>query len=40
VADIISSRVEGLNLKYPTVSEKERAALLEARRRLETEGSD
>jgi PPK2 family polyphosphate:nucleotide phosphotransferase len=37
VADIITSRIEGLNLKPPRVSDKERAALEEARRQLEEE---
>ncbi len=35
VADFITSRVKFLDLKYPTVSEKDRAALAEARRELE-----
>jgi PPK2 family polyphosphate:nucleotide phosphotransferase len=34
VADIIVSRIAKLDLKYPTVSEKERAALDEARKQL------
>jgi PPK2 family polyphosphate:nucleotide phosphotransferase len=37
VADIIVSRIARLNLKYPTVSEKERAALDEAKKLLLSE---
>lgn len=40
VADIITSRLEALDLKYPTVPEKERAVLAEARQQLETEDRD
>jgi PPK2 family polyphosphate:nucleotide phosphotransferase len=39
VADIISTRVKSLDLKYPTVNEKDRAALAQARRELESEGT-
>jgi PPK2 family polyphosphate:nucleotide phosphotransferase len=38
VADIITSRLKSLELKYPTVSEKARAELAEARKQLESEG--
>ena len=37
VADIITTRLRKLDLKYPTVSETEKAALAEARRQLEAE---
>jgi PPK2 family polyphosphate:nucleotide phosphotransferase len=37
VADIIATRVQGLDLQYPTLSEKDRAGLAEARRKLESE---
>src|SRR5262245_22637001 len=37
VADIITSRLQNLNLKYPTVPEQELAALAVARRELEAE---
>ncbi len=37
VADIISSRLDDLSLKYPTVGEREAAALAEGRRQLEAE---
>jgi hypothetical protein len=37
VADIITSRIRELDLKFPTVSDDERAALAEARRELENE---
>jgi PPK2 family polyphosphate:nucleotide phosphotransferase len=37
VADIITSRIRQLDLKMPTVSDEERAALAEARRELENE---
>jgi len=37
VADIIASRVKELNLKYPSVSEKQRKALDEVGRQLEAE---
>jgi PPK2 family polyphosphate:nucleotide phosphotransferase len=37
VADIITSQIQQLDLKYPTVSEKERSALAEARSQLENE---
>jgi PPK2 family polyphosphate:nucleotide phosphotransferase len=37
VADIITSRIRELDLKFPTVSADERAALAEARRELEKE---
>ena len=37
VADIITSQLQKLDLKYPTLSDEERAALAEARRELETE---
>jgi PPK2 family polyphosphate:nucleotide phosphotransferase len=38
VADIITSRIAKLDLQYPEVPEKERAALDEAKRELEGEG--
>jgi PPK2 family polyphosphate:nucleotide phosphotransferase len=38
VADMISQRLEGLGLKYPTVSKEHLAFLQEARQRLEAEG--
>ena len=37
VADIITSRIQELDLKYPTVSDKARAALADAKRELENE---
>jgi hypothetical protein len=37
VADIIATRVQSLDLKYPTVSEAQRARLADARRELENE---
>ncbi len=37
VADIIASRIEALNLEFPKVSEKDLAALEEAKRELEQE---
>lgn len=37
VADIIVSRIKNLNLQYPQVSANERAALEEAKRKLESE---
>ena len=37
VADIITTRLRELDLKYPTVPEKEAAALAEAKRELEAE---
>ena len=37
VADIITSRIRGLDLKYPEVSEKDRAALEQAKAELEAE---
>jgi PPK2 family polyphosphate:nucleotide phosphotransferase len=37
VADIITSRIRELNLKYPEMSEKDRAALEQAKVELETE---
>ena len=37
VADIITSRIEHLKLKYPTVPESERERLAEAKRQLEAE---
>jgi len=37
VADIIATRIRELDLKYPTISQKEREALDEARRNLENE---
>jgi PPK2 family polyphosphate:nucleotide phosphotransferase len=39
IADIISSRIRELDLKYPTLNESERAALAEWRRKLEAEES-
>jgi PPK2 family polyphosphate:nucleotide phosphotransferase len=39
VADMISQRLEGLGLKYPTVSKEHLAFLQEARQRLEAEGN-
>jgi PPK2 family polyphosphate:nucleotide phosphotransferase len=39
VADMISQRLESLNLKYPTVSKEHLAFLQEARQRLEAEGN-
>ena len=39
VADIIVSRIAKLNLKYPTVGEKERAALEEAKNQLLAEAN-
>jgi PPK2 family polyphosphate:nucleotide phosphotransferase len=39
VADIITNRLRSLDLKYPTVSETEAAALAEAKRQLEAEKS-
>jgi PPK2 family polyphosphate:nucleotide phosphotransferase len=38
VADMISQRLEGLGLKYPTVSKEHLAFLQEARQQLEAEG--
>jgi PPK2 family polyphosphate:nucleotide phosphotransferase len=40
VADIITSQIRELDLKFPTVSDNERAALAEARRALEAEDND
>jgi PPK2 family polyphosphate:nucleotide phosphotransferase len=40
VADIITSNIEKLGLQYPTLPESERAALAEARQKLEAEGDD
>ena len=40
VADIITSRIAGLDLKYPTLSDEQRAALVEAKRELESDQSD
>ena len=37
VADIITSRIQELDLKYPTISDKARAALADAKRELENE---
>jgi PPK2 family polyphosphate:nucleotide phosphotransferase len=37
VADIITSRIEALDLKYPRLSEEERTALADARKQLEAE---
>jgi hypothetical protein len=37
VADIITSRIGELDLRFPTISDEERAKLAEARRELETE---
>jgi len=37
VADIITSRIEGLGLKYPTVSDSQREALAAAKKSLEAE---
>jgi PPK2 family polyphosphate:nucleotide phosphotransferase len=37
VADIITSRIQELDLKYPTISDKARAALGDAKRELENE---
>jgi PPK2 family polyphosphate:nucleotide phosphotransferase len=39
VADIITNRIRKLDLKFPTVSDEERAALAEGRRELENEKS-
>ncbi|HEX3602343.1 MAG TPA: polyphosphate kinase 2 family protein [Lacipirellulaceae bacterium] len=39
VADIISSKLDKLNLKYPVVPEQEAAALAEAKRQLEAENA-
>jgi hypothetical protein len=38
VADIITSRLEELKLKYPTLPESERAVLAQSRQQLEAEG--
>jgi hypothetical protein len=38
VADIITSALRKLDLKYPKVTEEQRQALAEARRLLEEEG--
>jgi polyphosphate kinase 2 (PPK2 family) len=38
VADIITSRLRSLDLKYPDVSEREASALTEAKHQLEAEG--
>ena len=38
VADIITSRIEKLHLKYPTVPESERALLADAKKKLDAEG--
>jgi PPK2 family polyphosphate:nucleotide phosphotransferase len=38
VADIVATRLRKLDLKYPTVPEKEAGALAEAKRQLEAEG--
>lgn len=38
VADIITSRIEKLGLKYPSVPESAKAVLAEAKKRLEAEG--
>ncbi len=40
VADIITSNIEKLRLQYPTLPESERAALAEARKKLEAEEDD
>ena len=37
VADIITSEIQKLDLKYPTLSDEKRAALAKARAELETE---
>ena len=37
VADIICARIEELDLNYPTVSESEKQALEEAKKKLESE---
>jgi polyphosphate kinase 2 (PPK2 family) len=39
VADIITSRLRSLDLKYPTVPEREASALADAKRQLEVEGA-
>jgi len=39
VADIITSRIRRLDLKFPSVSDDERAALAKARHELESEGN-
>lgn len=39
IADIITSRIAELNLQPPTVSDEQRADLVEARKQLEAEGS-
>ncbi len=39
VADIIASRIRELDLKFPSVSDRERAALAESRRELENEAN-
>jgi PPK2 family polyphosphate:nucleotide phosphotransferase len=39
VADIITAKLQALNLKYPTIGDKQRAALQDARRHLESEKS-
>ena len=38
VADVITSRIEKLDLKYPSVPESEKAGLAEAKQQLEAEG--
>jgi len=40
VADIITSRINELDLKYPTVPASEKALLAEAKKKLEAEGGD
>jgi PPK2 family polyphosphate:nucleotide phosphotransferase len=40
VADIITSRITELNLKFPQPTEEERAALAEAKKQLEAEGDN
>jgi PPK2 family polyphosphate:nucleotide phosphotransferase len=40
VADIITSRISELDLKYPSLSDEDRAALAEARRELEGDETD
>ena len=40
VADIITSRIEELNLAFPKVSKRDRADLEEARAQLEKEDGD
>jgi hypothetical protein len=39
VADIISAKLDKLNLKYPAVPEQELVALAEAKRQLEAENA-